>query len=58
MVFAWTNLHHVCLGAGVSLGIVCYQSAFGVAALIAALNVLANLLPRKLRRSGKDQAGS
>ncbi|MDP3183592.1 MAG: MFS transporter [Desulfobaccales bacterium] len=46
-VFAWINLHQVRLGAGVCLGITSFQSAFAVAVLVGAVNLLANLLPRK-----------
>ncbi len=46
-VVAWINLHHVCLEAGVSLGIVCFQMAFAVAAAVGGINLLVNLLPRK-----------
>jgi MFS family permease len=45
-VFAWVNLHHVCLKAGVCLGIDYFHVAFGVAAAVAGLNVLVNMVPR------------
>jgi hypothetical protein len=46
-IFAWLSGNHVSPIPGVSLGIVPFQKAFGLAALVAALNLLANLLPRK-----------
>lgn len=46
-VFAWTNLHRLCLGAGVSLGLSCYRQAFAVALVVAAVNFLTTLLPRR-----------
>jgi MFS family permease len=48
MVFAWINLHQVSLRGDVSLGITAFHWAFAVAAVIGAVNLLVNLLPRRL----------
>jgi hypothetical protein len=47
-VFAWMNLHRVSLREEVYLGIGPFHRAFAAAAVVAALNLLNNLLPRKL----------
>jgi EmrB/QacA subfamily drug resistance transporter len=46
-VFAWFSENHVPLGAGVSLNLAAFRLAFALAALVAGLNLLANLLPRQ-----------
>jgi EmrB/QacA subfamily drug resistance transporter len=47
MAFAWLNYGHGTLGAENTLGLGAFQKAFALAALVAALNLGANLLPRK-----------
>ena len=47
MVFAWLSQAHVALGWGNTMGISSFQKAFALAAVVAALNLVANLLPRK-----------
>ena len=46
-VFAWLNGLHASPVSGVSPDLAAFQKAFALAALVAALNLLANLLPRK-----------
>jgi EmrB/QacA subfamily drug resistance transporter len=46
-VYAWINLHHICLRRGICLGIATFRNAFLVMILIAALNLLINLIFRK-----------
>jgi EmrB/QacA subfamily drug resistance transporter len=46
-VFAWINLHHICLRPGFCWGIAIFRNAFLVMILIAALNLLINLIFRK-----------
>ena len=46
-VFAWMDLHRVYLGTEVGPGLDAYHWAFAAAVLVAALNLLTNLLPRK-----------
>ncbi|MFA5110538.1 MAG: MFS transporter [Desulfobaccales bacterium] len=45
--FAWLSLHPAPLGWGVGSEISLYQTAFGMAAVVAVLNLAVNLLPRK-----------
>jgi len=45
-VFAWLNLGEICLAPGVCLELSAFQSAFAVAAGVAAVNFLVNLMPR------------
>jgi EmrB/QacA subfamily drug resistance transporter len=47
MAFAWLNYGHGTLGAENILSLGGFQKAFALAALVAALNLGANLLPRK-----------
>jgi EmrB/QacA subfamily drug resistance transporter len=47
MVFAWLSQAHVAIEGGNVMGIGSFQKAFALAALVAALNLVANLLPRK-----------
>jgi EmrB/QacA subfamily drug resistance transporter len=47
MVFAWLSSSHLGAGVDQSGGIMPFQKAFALAVLVAALNLLANLLPRK-----------
>ena len=46
-VFAWMDMHRVRLGTEVGPGLDAYHWAFAAAVLVAALNLLTNLLPRK-----------
>jgi hypothetical protein len=46
-VFAWLSGNHASPTSGASLDQSAFQKAFALAALVAALNLLANLLPRK-----------
>ena len=46
-VFAWLSGNHASPVSGVSPDLAAFQKAFALAALVAALNLLANLLPRK-----------
>jgi hypothetical protein len=46
-VFAWLSGHHTTPVAGTSPDLNVFRQAFGLAAVVAALNLLANLLPRK-----------
>jgi EmrB/QacA subfamily drug resistance transporter len=47
MVFAWLSQAHVTLGWGSTMGISSFHKAFALAALVAVLNLVTNLLPRK-----------
>ena len=47
MVFAWLSQAHVAIGGVNVMGIGSFQKAFALAAMVAALNLVANLLPRK-----------
>jgi len=47
MAFAWLNYGHGTLGAQNFLSLGAFQKAFALAAVVAALNLGANLLPRK-----------
>jgi EmrB/QacA subfamily drug resistance transporter len=47
MVFAWLSQAHLALGWGSTMDISSFQKAFALAALVAALNLATNLLPRK-----------
>jgi DHA2 family multidrug resistance protein-like MFS transporter len=47
MVFAWFSQVHLALGEGNVIGIAAYKKAFALAALVAAINLVANLLPRR-----------
>ena len=46
-VFAWLSSNHASPTSGAGLDQSAFQKAFALAALVAALNLLANLLPRK-----------
>ena len=46
-VFAWLSGNHASPVPGVSPDLTAFQQAFALAALVAAVNLLANLLPRK-----------
>ena len=46
-VFAWLSGNHASPVPGVSLDLAAFRQAFALAALVAALNLLTNLLPRK-----------
>ena len=46
-VFAWLSGNHASPVAGVSPDLAAFQKAFALAALVAALNLLTNLLPRR-----------
>ena len=46
-IFAWLSSSHASPLPGGSLGLAAFQKTFALAALVAALNLLANLLPRK-----------
>ena len=46
-VFAWLSGNHPLATPEVSLDLASFQTAFALAALVAALNLIANLLPRK-----------
>jgi hypothetical protein len=46
-VFTWLSGNHAWPIPGVSPDMTPFQKAFGLAALVAALNLMANLLPRK-----------
>ncbi len=48
-IFAWLGLHRVSLRQEVLLGIGPFHRAFAAAAVVAALNLVNNLLPRKLK---------
>jgi EmrB/QacA subfamily drug resistance transporter len=55
-VFAWLELHHTPrLGQEVYPGMAPYQRAFATALLVAALNLLINLLPRKTPTANRGQ---
>jgi uncharacterized membrane protein len=55
-VFARLELHHIPgLGQEVYPGMAPYQQAFAAAFLIAALNLLINLLPRKMPAANRGQ---
>jgi EmrB/QacA subfamily drug resistance transporter len=47
MVFAWLSQANVAFGWGSTMDISSFQKAFALAALVAALNLATNLLPRK-----------
>ena len=47
MVYAWFNQHQLRIGPAIGWGIAGFQSAFAVSAVVAGLNLLTNLLPRK-----------
>jgi EmrB/QacA subfamily drug resistance transporter len=47
MVFAWLSQAHVAHDVETGMGITSFQKAFALAALVAAFNLAANLLPRK-----------
>jgi EmrB/QacA subfamily drug resistance transporter len=47
MVFAWLSQAHIALRWGSTMGISAFQKAFALAAMVAAFNLVANLLPRK-----------
>jgi EmrB/QacA subfamily drug resistance transporter len=47
MVFAWLSQGYVSLEVGQVIEITAYKKAFALAALVAAVNLVANLLPRK-----------
>jgi EmrB/QacA subfamily drug resistance transporter len=46
-VFAWLSGNHPLTASRVSLDLAAFQMAFALAALVAALNLITNLLPRK-----------
>jgi len=54
-VFAWLELHQTRLGQEVYPGLAPYQRAFAAALLVAALNLLINLLPRKTPTANRGQ---
>src|SRR5208337_3049353 len=54
-VFAWLELHRTRLGQEVYAGLAPYQSAFAAAFLVAAINLLINLLPRKTPTANRGQ---
>jgi hypothetical protein len=47
MVFAWLSQAHLAIGGVNVMGIGSFQKAFALAAMVAALNLVANLLPRQ-----------
>jgi EmrB/QacA subfamily drug resistance transporter len=47
LVFAWLSHAHIALGGKSVMGIALFQKAFALAAMVATLNLMANLLPRK-----------
>ena len=57
-VFAWLDLHRVRLGLEVGPGLDAYHWAFAAAVLVAGLNLIANLLPRNLAKTPRQDAKS
>lgn len=47
MVFAWLSHAHLAIEGETVIGIALFQKAFALAAMLAVLNLVANLLPRK-----------
>ncbi len=56
-VFAWMELHRISLGQEIYLGVAPFHWAFAVAVLVAGLNLLTNLLPRKFGPKNHDGPG-
>ena len=55
-VFAWMQVQRLSLGPEVSPGLTPFHRAFAAASLVAAVNLLANLLPRKLEKTSPPGA--
>lgn len=55
-VFAWMQVQRLSLGPEVSPGLTPFHRAFAAASLVAAVNLLANLLPRKLDKTSRPGA--